>query len=438
MRLLAKLPWALLSLSVASLKFAQQPLDLSGQWQHQFGASDRDGSPCTISRISAFEQAQGPVGLSTSPDEHPESPKLSAINSTAWEQWEFDGVAASGKGSIMMGFVRDPSFPFFRQGNLRIEFYITLEDGTQVQKMEFAEHSTIIDCPGSVRGIWNTSDSFHAFKVSKDMRSANVWWETQRDKGAFALESHTPPVLANGAVWPLGEGRQAQGVAAVQVSPRFYFNQPISGGKMTAHVQIGKKRMHMTGYGAHCRLWAEDGWFKLCRGWQLVRGYLGPYTVSYFQCLSRVDDWVAYFTAQLFKNGQLLVGTQVGPADGGADHVIFRPDSGGNVTGRLGDKSTGRVLEFVSPARGKTWRFRNRHESKMFEMGFGGGKGATAFVDNVGGGEVGTNEHYEGRGITEQVLLPEEVKVWQMWVLYGISVVGGWKQRLESFVSSIL
>jgi hypothetical protein len=432
-----------LPLVAASGSETQQPLEglLSGQWQYQFDTPDQDDSSCRISRLTAYEQVKGPVPFSVSAAEHPEVPKLSAINDTVWEQWEFDGVAASGGANILMGFSRDPSYGFFGQGNLRVEFYMTLDDGTRIQELEYTEQSTIKDCPDSVSGVWNSSDRFYAFWVAKDMQTAKVWWEARGEKGSLVLESLTPPHLADGQRWSpkmQDEDERPTGPPAVEMAPGLYFNQPIAGGRLTGHVQVGKRTMHITGYGGHCRLWAEDSWFKVCRGWHVVRGFLGPYTISYWQPISRVHDWVSYFSAILFKNGEVLVATQIGTVAREIDHVLFRPDyTSGNVSGSMADKSTGRILEFVAKATGKTWRFRHTHQSKMFEMALGGGTGLTGFVDDVVGGEVGTDEHFEGKGITEQVLLPDKIKQWQIWVVYGIGFLGRWKNRLAGIVPSL-
>ncbi|KAK4463581.1 hypothetical protein QBC42DRAFT_324128 [Cladorrhinum samala] len=459
---------------------AQQPIldTLLQTQQPQFdsakdhGSSSSSDSSCVVSRLTAYEQTQGPVSFSLSESEHPEVPKLSALNSTVWEQWEFDGVSSSGTGSILMGFSRDPSYHFFGQGNLRVEFYMLLDDGTIIQELDYTQESTIITCDDSVTGIWNSSDRVYGFRVPRDMSSAHVWWDTGRERGSLNLSSLTPPYLANGQLWPpsttntktssSGGGKKqdttdaaaaatATAGSAVRMAPGLYFNQPIAGGKMAAEVRIGKrKHMRIEGHGGHGRLWAEDGWFNICDGWHIVRGFVGPYTISYWEPVSRIDASVSYFSAQLFKDGELLVGAQIGnpanassrrtPGGDDGDYVRFTPEFGGDgVSGRLADKSTGRVIEFVSPKRGgKTWRFRHDHVKKMFEMNLGGGKGLTGFVDRVVGGEADTDESHEGTGFSEQVVLPPEIKQWQIWVVYGIGFLGKWKSTVTNFVSSML
>ncbi|KAL2158316.1 hypothetical protein VTH06DRAFT_4637 [Thermothelomyces fergusii] len=427
---------------MAGSHLAQQPLEADFAWQPKFDSlgGDHDQGSCVISRLSAYETAEGPVSFSLSPTEHPDAPKLSTINGTVWEQWEFDAVSASGAGNVLMGFSRDPSYRFFGQGNLRVEFYMTLEDGTRIQELEYTESSTVLDCPDSIRGVWKSSDRSYAFEVSRDMKTARVWWDTGREKGSMVIESGTAPHLAGGEIWP-AEGGDESGAESswpsVRLSPGLYMSQPIAGGRATAHVQIGRRSMKINGYGAHSRLWAEDSWFKICRGWQVVRGFLGPYTISYWRQLSRVDDWVPYSTGHLFKHGKLVLASQVGTPSRQADYTQFLADFSGNVSGSLADRATGRILEFVSPSTGKTWRFHHRHFATMFEMNFGGGRGLTGFLDKIEGGEVGTDEKFTGQGISEQVMLPDEIKQWQIWVVYGIGFLGRWKNAVTNFVSSL-
>jgi hypothetical protein len=57
------------------------PTDLNEEWDDK----------CTISKSTAFEVYDGLNDFSTSPSEHIHSVKIKpGINSTNWEQWEFD------------------------------------------------------------------------------------------------------------------------------------------------------------------------------------------------------------------------------------------------------------------------------------------------------------------------------------------------------------
>ncbi|KAI4121654.1 MAG: hypothetical protein LQ338_006247 [Usnochroma carphineum] len=142
----------LLHLTVTNAnQISQQPLTdtFTGTWEPKLSADS-----CTVSYTTAFEQNNSPVAFSTSGHDNLDVPRLSSINATSWEQWEFDSVSDTGLASIMMGFSRDASYAFFGQGNLRVEFYIVLADGSVVQELDYVDESIIEDCPDLIRGVW--------------------------------------------------------------------------------------------------------------------------------------------------------------------------------------------------------------------------------------------------------------------------------------------
>lgn len=388
---------------------------------------------CKVNRISAYEIFHGPVHLSTSTTEHLESPKIvPSINTSTWEQWEFDGTALSGKSGLIMGFSRDPSYAFFGQGNLRVEFYMVLEDGTVIQELDYLDESTIIECDDSIIGVWNATNRQYAFRIPKDMSHAKVWWNTGRQAGSLQVESFTSPHLADGQLWP-------QETSTVALAPSLNFAQPIAGGNVSAELTVGQKKLEFTGLGGHGRLWASDGWFSICDGWHIVRAFAEPYTLSYWEPVSRQgrNQGVSFHSAQLFEGGKLLFATQLGRASTAADFVLFTPYSRGNLSGTLADKATGRVVELVSPGRKRIWRFFLEHRRKKFEMGLGGGNGLTGFLVGVTGGED-SGEQFEGVGFSEQVSLPGEIKQWQIWLVYGVNLLGQWRHSVIAFLSKYI
>ncbi|KAM0323351.1 hypothetical protein ACHAQA_008944 [Verticillium albo-atrum] len=400
------------------------------EWQTQLSLEhDESPSNCKISQTTAFQQHDGPVDFSESPTEHLETPKLSSINATAWEQWEFDGTAESGMSGIIMGFSRDPSYPFFGQGNLRVEFYMALEDGTVIQELDHLKQSTIITCESSVTGIWNSSGRTYGFHVPTDMSRANVWWATPRSKGSLLIRSDTLPHLADGKLWPAETG-------TVEMSPSLYLNQPIAGGRVTVNHTLGKKSLQFTGRGGHGRVWAKDSWFKVCDSWNIIRGFAGPYSLALWRPVSRINKGVPYYSAQLFKNGKLLVGTAKGEPSATEDYVLLTNMFSGNVSGSLANRSTGQVVHFVSPSQGKTWRFELQHKRRKFNMGLGAGHGLSGFTGQVTGGEVGVDD-FKGMGFAEQAALPLEVKQWQIWIVYGVGLLGEWRSFFFNLATQI-
>ncbi|OKL60402.1 hypothetical protein UA08_04450 [Talaromyces atroroseus] len=415
-------------------QWRQQPLgDLfSGHWESPLGGFGLSLSECKTSHTTAYQQGYGPVEFSLSTTEHLEVPKLSSINATAWEQWEFDGVSESGNAGLIVGFSRDASYAFFGQGNLRVEFFMILEDGTVIQELDYLQESTIIVCDDTVTGIWNSTGRSYSFQISKDMSQAKVWWDTPQAQGSLSLLSQSPPHLADGSLWPAADKN-----ATTELGPGLHFNQPIAGGRIEADVTIREQRILVSGTGGHGRLWAKDGWFQICSGWFIVRASAGPYVLSYWEIVSRINPGVSYYSAQLFKEGELLVATQIGERSDAQDHVLYTQELGGNVTGLLRDRSTGHVVEFVSPVQRKRWRFLVRNKRKKFEMGMGGGSGLTGFTNIVTGGEV-WEKPYEGRGFSEQVTLPDKIKQWQIWLVYGIGFLNKGKTSLIKMIGYII
>lgn len=53
------------------------------------------------------------------------------MNSTAGEQWEFDGVSEDGKQAFIFGVYRDPDYSFLGTGNLRVHAEFPKENGSR-------------------------------------------------------------------------------------------------------------------------------------------------------------------------------------------------------------------------------------------------------------------------------------------------------------------
>ncbi|RWA09504.1 hypothetical protein EKO27_g5593 [Xylaria grammica] len=438
----------------------QVPIDnlIGDSWgRSDFVAGDGTNTECIVSRSTAFEQVVGPVDFSDSATHHLEEPRLSKLNSTVWEQWEFDGTASDGMSGIVLGFSRDASYAFFGQGNLRVEFYMILDDGTVIQDLDYVDESIITGCAAHITGIWRSKTRNYGFRVSRDMSRAEAWWETRRSKGRLSIDSDTPPGLADGSLWSSPRDGPGNPSATAELAPKLYMSHPIAGGRAVAEHSIGNKKLSFEGRGAHSRIWAKNSWFEICDGWNAIRAFVGPYTLTYWQPVSRIRKGLRYYSALLFKDGELLVGTsgirsnaatRTGSPDEdnvgggwGKDYAVLTHDFSGQVTGehrRTG--STGHYIDFVSPRLGgKKWRFLAEHKRKKFDMSMGGGLGLSGFTTRVTGGEVGGDEApMEGFGWSEQVALPTEIKNWQIWIIYGIGFLGEWKHALFDVFHKLL
>ncbi|KAI3396958.1 hypothetical protein diail_11358 [Diaporthe ilicicola] len=338
-----------------------------------------------------------------------------AINKTNWEQWEFDGLSYTGLSFVLVAFSRDYSYYFFGQGNLRVEFFITLADGTSIQELDYVKESTVMDCPGFTAGVWNSSDRSYSFHVTKDLKHAKLDFDSWRVRGSYKLSSSTPPHHADGSPYdPKGEDKNAD-----QLAPGLFYSVPAAGGAVEVDATLSSgKRMTFKGRGGHCRLWAKDSWLKVSESWKAIRAWAGPYTFTYWDVISRMDDGVKYFSGHLFYNDKLVLGSQVGNVSETDDYVKVTDNFDGELAGRFRDKNTGRRFEFVSPSRDKKWTFEMQHMMTQYEMGAGGGFGMSGFANRVFGGEVGDLQ-YEGRGQSEQTYFPEYIEQWKIWLVYG-------------------
>ncbi|KAH6627321.1 hypothetical protein F5144DRAFT_621558 [Chaetomium tenue] len=146
----------------------QQPIDR---------VSVNDETRCKVSHVMRYDMARkrNPVFFSTSPLDDLEQPSIEPMNSTAGEQWEFDGVSEDGMQAFVFGFYRDPNFSFFGAGNLRVYAEFAFANGSRYAIVDYAEESTIESCRHTgTRGIWKTDDWAYMFEISADMSQTKI------------------------------------------------------------------------------------------------------------------------------------------------------------------------------------------------------------------------------------------------------------------------
>nr|BBM90001.1 putative Diels-Alderase [Trichoderma sp. BCC7579] len=405
------------------------PVDADFRFDHTWDDS------CTVNKIGGFEVTEGPNQFSTSSTANINAVKITpAINKTNWEQWEFDAMSHSGLSFLLVTFSRDYAYHFFGKGTLRMEFYLTLPDGTVTQELDYAQESTIIECPGHISGIWNGTDVSYSFHVTKDMKHAKLYFDSWRIRGTYTLSATTPPYHADGSPYNPEAGNEK----ATEISPGLFYSLPTAGGEVEVEATLwGGKRLYVKGRGGSTRLWAHDSWLKVSERWLAIRAWAGPYTFTYWDVISRIDQGVKYVSAHLFYNDELLVGTQVGNVSDKADYVLKQAFHDGEIAGKYLDRNTGHHFEFNSPSQGKKWSFDMQHIVAQYQMGVGEGFGMSGFADRVTGGEVG-GPQYEGRGQTEQTLFPEYIPDWIVWIMYGAGLLGTGKDLIFKFAAIIL
>ncbi|KFY92175.1 hypothetical protein V500_04262 [Pseudogymnoascus sp. VKM F-4518 (FW-2643)] len=359
----------------------------------------RDG--CKASHYTAYETYDKPIDFRTSPLDHFNGPKLNPMNRTAGEQWEFDGIGSNAKTGLVIGFYRDPNYAILGTGNFRVSLDILWENGTIYSQDHHVAHSVVEECNQQIIGTWSSPGVLYSFEVSNDNRHAIIRVDTPTIKGSFEIESSAPARYPDGSIFPNEEGTTA-------AAPFFHWVQPIPTGRINVDLSIEGSPYVWTGLGGHERLWSAFSWFTVLEGMNVVRAEVGPYQLTYLAFKSHIlTPGVAYPSVFLSKNGEPIFTATTGYVSKSENYVTLSKKYGGKVTGGLGDRSTGHVLNLVSPKTGKHWYFDFEHNAVSFEFALGEGSGGTGFAALATGGEI-EGEKYQSVALVEQLLFPRD------------------------------
>ena len=380
---------------------------VASAWQYVFTDSESDvcHEPCFTTDVGAFQTVRTPIWFSQSPRDSFERSKLGAVNGSAWEQWYFETVSESSQGAFVMAFSRDPSYKGLGYGVLRVELIFAWENGTRTTMTEFAEQSRVQDCCGSVRGRWSTQESVYQFDVSADLQTATITLDTPSVSGTVTLKSFGPARYPDGAQWP-------SRTASTELCPGLHFTEAMTAAHADIDLIVQGSKLSFKGLGGHNHVWAPFDWFTIVLGWDLLRGTAGPYAFTLWNPISKLDGGATYQSAMLLENGKPIFTAALREShttsESKMDHVLLRRSYGGNVTTPFGDASSGWEISFVSPSSAARWDFTASHQSQIFEVALGDGKGLVGFTDSIVGGRV-DGEQFSGYAIYEQVELPPKM-----------------------------
>jgi len=85
---------------------------------------------CTRSHLAADDIASGDVSISAyNPLSNNEFPKMTHLNTSAWELWFFDAVSSTDDAAITLSFFRDGSGTRMGKGSLRTQVHVAWPDG---------------------------------------------------------------------------------------------------------------------------------------------------------------------------------------------------------------------------------------------------------------------------------------------------------------------
>lgn len=230
--------------------------------------------------------------------------------------------------------------------------------------------------------------------------------------------------------------------ASHEVSPQLHITEPMPAGEaeVTFRLKGEKETRTWSGIGGHNRIWSSHDWFSVVKGWHNARAKVGPYVLSVFEDVAKVDGKRRQGTV-LFKDGEPVMRSNLEGShnassetttDSGADYHLITRHYGGKLHCNWGETSTGWTLDFVSPSTGKHWQFFMEHHTLPFEVDLGGGKGLAGFTEIVSGGEVNGEQYQGGYGVSEQVFLPDSMSIKLMLSIWWQLVTGSGTSPLKA------
>lgn len=371
-------------------------------------ASEKVNNTCTVSHATRYSMARqrgAPIYFSTDPLDDFERPRIEPMNSTAGEQWEFDGVSADGKEAFVFGFYRDPNYDILGTGNLRMYAEFVFSNGSRYAIVDYAEESTIELCPGrGTRGTWRGKGFAYTFEISTDFLRARVSWENPEAKGTVVFASAAPPRYADNNIWPSEH-------ASTLTVPHFYWTEPIPVAELALDMVINGEAMSWKGMGGHERLWGAFNWYTCLSSMTAVRFLAGPYALAFVAFGSGRERGLEVPSMLLAKDGVKVFGSRrAEPSDTEDFFSVKKLYAGGEgvTTKKLADKATGVEVVLESPSRQLRWRFVVTHKNVGFEYVLGEGRGGTAYSGIVEGGEEASVKRWSGPAFTEIMRFPEK------------------------------
>ncbi|RYP38691.1 hypothetical protein DL768_010762 [Monosporascus sp. mg162] len=360
---------------------------------------------CTVSHMARYDKARGrkPIFFSTSSLDDFEQPSIEPLNSTAGEQWEFDGISEDGSQALVFGFYRDPNYSFFGSGNLRMYAEFAFANGSRYAVVEYAEESTVERCPdGGTFGTWRGDGWVYTFEISADMSRTKIVMDNPEAKATVLMTSVAPPRYANNEIWPSEEGSSL-------TVPHFYWVEPVPVAELSVNAVIENEAIAWTGMGGHERLWGAFNWFTCLAGMTAVRLHAGPYALSLVEFGSARQKGLLVPSLLLAESGIKTFGSRRTEPSGTEDYfqICKLYDGNGTTTEALADKVTGVELVLHSPSRQKQWRFVVTHKIVGFEYILGEGVGGTAYSGTAEGGLVGAAQ-WKGPAFTEFLKFPQK------------------------------
>ncbi|KUJ17818.1 uncharacterized protein LY89DRAFT_562480, partial [Mollisia scopiformis] len=284
------------------------------------------------------------ISINTSPLTPFESPRLSAVNYTAWEQWYFDSVASDGSSNTVITFFRDPT-SHTGLGSLWVMHDAVWPNGTRSSSITYVEEAQITHCPSYTYGLWNSSaeNASFTFNVTTDLKEAAISISTPETKGTWSITTLGPARYPDGFLYPNSN-------ASTLFAPMLWWVEAMPAGDVQTRFDIAGSPIAFTGYGGVDYFAGSFIWDYICKEWYWMRGVVGPYSIVFWKFTSAIDN-NTYTSAFLVQNDTVLFSTQnskeILATNPHASYAKLSLLYGGKVSATMGANDTGFALDLI-------------------------------------------------------------------------------------------
>lgn len=324
----------------------------------------------------------GDVAVVTSAANSPfDGPKISAVNSTAFDWWYFDAVSREGNQQITVIFFRAalevngkvPSTDY-------VEVTVTFPNGTSHDSFFFGTSSSVTTDGEGATGIWNGTGC--SFSGTPDLSQYTVTIKNEVFNGTLVLDSIAP------AHYPDGSPASST-TASVTAVPGVYGCNAIPGGKATVQFTAwGEDFEFYDGAGYHDKNWGGNSLASTITSWYWGHAIVGAYTLVWFDGIAAGTN-TRYSSTYLVENGKVLLSGQPTPFAANSDFAFVLPYGNGTEYPPANDQlPSGFLISYVGN-QGQLWQFLAQGVYIALDTSEGGLDGYTRWSGTVTGGEVG-------------------------------------------------
>ncbi|KAJ7028106.1 hypothetical protein C8F04DRAFT_1291807 [Mycena alexandri] len=229
-----------------------------------------------------------------------DGPKVQPINATTFDWWYFDVVStnpADLSTAVVTFFSTPPSaFPFLTPSNdiTVAVLWISYPNGSLWSTASYADGATVKVDGDYTSGIWNNSGFSWAstesgYLIEIDAPDAGV-------TGTISFKTVAPPH------YPCGPAEAGQNL---ELGPHIGWANAISDADSTVDLHIdGNTRFAFKGTGYHDKNWSDVTFGTHIASWYWGRGRLGPYSLVWWDVLSRTG--AETFSAYAAKDNKIL------------------------------------------------------------------------------------------------------------------------------------